>query len=176
MSEIKNKLESILTTRAARLWTLDENLSAWKSRADEVTRTIAAVTAAERVNPDIAGASASLRTVAESLRRVLEDAAKVRARFARDTLCIGIGGAARMGKSTFLQSVTGLEETQIPTSDKYFTTAVRSQIENSTNENTAIADFHSEESFLREVIAPMCNTLRLPAPTNLSAFKTARFE
>jgi hypothetical protein len=99
-----------------------------------------------------------------------------RARFARDTLCIGIGGAARMGKSTFLQSVTGLEETQIPTSDKYFTTAVRSQIENSTNENTAIADFHSEEAFLREVVAPMCNTLRLPAPTNLSAFKTARFE
>ena len=176
MSTIATQLESILTTRAARLRALDENLSTWKSRADEVTHTIAAVMAAERVNPDIAGASASLRAVAESLRRVLEDGAKVRARFARDTLCIGIGGAARMGKSTFLQSVTGLEETQIPTSDKYFTTAVRSQIENSTNENTAIADFHSEESFLREVVAPMCNTLRIPAPTNLSAFKTARFE
>lgn len=176
MSTIATQLDSILATRAARLRTLDANLAGWKSRADEVARTLAAVSAAEQVNPDLAGASANLRTVGDALRRVLEDGAKVRARFARDTLCIGIGGAARMGKSTFLQSVTGLEETQIPTSDKYFTTAVRSQIENSANENTAIADFHSEESFLREVIAPMCDAIRIPAPTNLPAFRTARFE
>ena len=175
MSTISNQLDSILATRAAHLRSLDSDLAAWKSRADEIASTLAAVTAAERVNPDLAGASANLREVAESLRRILEDGAKVRARFARDTLCIGIGGAARMGKSTFLQSVTGLEETQIPTSDKYFTTAVRSQIENSANENTAIADFHSEESFLREVIAPMCDAIRISAPTNLAAFRTARF-
>lgn len=176
MSTIATQLESILATRAARLRTLDADIAGWKARADEVARTLAAVSAAEQINPDLTGASANLRTVGDALRRVLEDAAKVRARFARDTLCIGIGGAARMGKSTFLQSVTGLEETQIPTSDKYFTTAVRSQIENSVNENTAIADFHSEESFLREVIAPMCGAIRIPAPTNLPAFRTARFE
>ena len=176
MSTIATQLDSILATRAARLRTLDANLAGWKARADEVARTLAAVSAAEQVNPDLAGASATLRTVGDALRRVLEDGAKVRARFARDTLCIGIGGAARMGKSTFLQSVTGLEETQIPTSDKYFTTAVRSQIENSANENTAIADFHSEESFLREVIAPMCGAIRIATPTNLPAFRTARFE
>ena len=175
MSTISNQLDSILATRAARLRTLDADLAAWKSRADDVASTLAAVAAAERVNPDLAGASANLRTVAETFRRILEDGYKVRARFARDTLCIGIGGAARMGKSTFLQSVTGLEETQIPTSDKYFTTAVRSQIENSANEDTAIADFHSEESFLREVIAPMCAAIRISAPTNLAAFRTARF-
>ena len=176
MSTISTQLDSILATRASRLRTLDADIAGWQARADEVLRTLAAVEAAERVNPDLAGASATLRTVGETLRRVLEDGAKVRARFARDTLCIGIGGAARMGKSTFLQSVTGLEEAQIPTSDKYFTTAVRSQIENSANENTAIADFHSEESFLREVIAPMCGAIRIAAPTNLPAFRTARFE
>ena len=176
MSEIKTKLDSILSTRAARLRTLDENLADWRSRADQVARALVALEAAERVNPDLAGASANLRNVAETLRRILEDGAKVRARFGRDTLCIGIGGAARMGKSTFLQSVTGLEETQIPTSDKYFTTAIRSQIENSANENTAVADFYSEESFLREVISPMCDALKIPAPTNLAAFRTTRFE
>lgn len=176
MSEIKTKIDSILATRAARLRTLDESLADWKSRADEVAHTLAAVEAAERVNPDLVGASANLRAVADALRRILEDGAKVRARFGRDTLCIGIGGAARMGKSTFLQSVTGLEETQIPTSDKYFTTAVRSQIENSANENTAVADFYSEESFLREVVSPMCDALKIPSPTNLAAFRAARFE
>ena len=176
MSEIKTKLDSILATRAARLRTLDESLADWRSRAGQVARSLAAVEAAERVNPDLAGASANLRNVAETLRRILEDGDKVRARFGRDTLCIGIGGAARMGKSTFLQSVTGLEETQIPTSDKYFTTAVRSQIENSANENTAVADFYSEETFLREVISPMCDALKIPTPTNLAAFRTVRFE
>ena len=176
MSNISSQLETILATRAARLRTLDADIAGWEARADEVARTLAAVSAAEQANPDLAGASANLRSVSEALRRVLEDGAKVRARFARDTLCIGIGGAARMGKSTFLQSVTGLEETQIPTSDKYFTTAVRSQIENSASENTAIADFHSEESFLRDVVAPMCSAIRISAPTNLPAFRTARFE
>ena len=176
MSTIATQLDSILATRAARLRTLDADLAGWKARADEVAHALVAVEAAERTNPELAGSSANLRAVAESLGRVLVEGAKVRARFARDTLCIGIGGAARMGKSTFLQSVTGLAETQIPTSDKYFTTAVRSQIENSANENTAIADFHSEESFLREVVAPMCDAIRIPAPTNLPAFRTARFE
>ena len=176
MSNISAQLDAILATRAARLRTLDADIAGWEARANEVARTLAAVSAAEQVNPDLTGVSANLRSVSEALRRVLEDGAKVRARFARDTLCIGIGGAARMGKSTFLQSVTGLEETQIPTSDKYFTTAVRSQIENSASENTAIADFHSEESFLREVIAPMCSAIRIPAPTNLPAFRTSRFE
>lgn len=175
MSAIQSKLESILATRSLRLKALDADIDAWKARAGELARTLSAVEAAERANPDLSGASANLRTVAENLRGILEAAAGVRARFARDTLCIGIGGAARMGKSTFLQSVTGLAETQIPTSDKYFTTAVRSQIENSAHENTAIADFHSVESFLRDVVAPMCNTLRIPAPTNLEAFRTARF-
>lgn len=176
MSNISTQLDSILATRAARLRTLDADLAGWKARADEVSRTLAAVEAAERANPDLAGSSASLRAVSEKFLPLLDNGAKVRARFARDTLCIGIGGAARMGKSTFLQSVTGLEETQIPTSDKYFTTAVRSQIENSPSENTAIADFHSAESFLRKVVAPMCDAIGVPAPRSLAEFRAARFE
>ena len=172
---LQSQLEDILSTRSVRRAALGAELARWKARAAGVAGALAAVEAAERVNPDLAGASASLRDGAAHLDGAIQDAEKVYARFQRETLCIGIGGAARMGKSTFLQSVTGLSETQIPTSDKYFTTAVRSQIENSAHENTAIADFHSRESFLREVIRPMCETLRIPAPTNLEAFRNARF-
>ena len=100
MSNISSQLETILATRAARLRTLDADIAGWEARADEVARTLAAVSAAEQANPDLAGASANLRSVSEALRRVLEDGAKVRARFARDTLCIGIGGAARSPNST----------------------------------------------------------------------------
>lgn len=175
MSTIATQLDSILATRAARLKAIDATVSAWKSRESALNDVLAKTEDAERVNPDLRGASARLRSAADSARKVLVDYTALRARFSRDSLCIGIGGAARMGKSTFLQAVTGLDETQIPTSDKYFTTAVRSQIVNS-DENVAVADFHSPESFLREVVGPMCRAIGVETPATLSGFRTARFE
>ena len=169
MSQIQDKLNSILADRAARARNVEKTLCVWQSRCDRLASVAADVEAAERQNPDVAGSGKRLREALERARRVVADYESARARFARDTLCIGIGGAARMGKSTFLQSVTGLSETQIPTSDKYFTTAVRSQIVNSP-ENVAIADFHSESSFLREVIGPLCRALKMPTPMSLDAF------
>lgn len=175
MNSISSRLDSILDTRSERLKAVDTAVATWSAREAVLVKVIAQSDAAERVNPDLRGATAHLRTAAEAVRGVLSDYAKVHARFARDSLCIGIGGAARMGKSTFLQSVTGLEETQIPTSDKYFTTAVRSQIVNS-DENAAIADFHSADTFLRQVIAPMCEALGITEPTSIAEFRTSKFE
>ena len=175
MSTISAQLDSILALRSERLKNVDAAVAVWSARETNFVRVLAQTEEAERVNPDLRGATTRLHTALESIRVVLAGYAALRSRFARDTLCIGIGGAARMGKSTFLQSVTGLAETQIPTSDKYFTTAVRSQIVNS-DENVAVADFHSAESFLRQVIAPMCRAVGLDAPHTLSDFRTARFE
>ena len=176
MSTIQDKLIAILQTRSSRLRDIDASQEAWAKRLDAIEAALVHVDKAERVNGDLAGCTARLRTVSDNIRRVLDSYKATRGRFSRDTLCIGIGGAARMGKSTFLQSVTGLAETQIPTSDKYFTTATRSQIENSPDEKgIAVADFHSEESFLREVIAPMCDSLKISAPMTLHSFRTADF-
>lgn len=169
MSQIQDKLNSILENRTARARNVEKTLCIWQNCCDKLASVTTDVEAAERQNPDIAGSGKRLREALERARKVVADYESVRARFARDTLCIGIGGAARMGKSTFLQSVTGLSETQIPTSDKYFTTAVRSQIVNSP-ENIAVADFHSESSFLREVIGPLCRALKMPSPMSLDAF------
>ena len=174
MSNISAQLDAILATRASRLTEVDSAIAAWSAREANLTHVLAQTEDAERVNPDLRGASARLRSAADDVRKVLADYAALRARFARDALCIGIGGAARMGKSTFLQAVTGLDDTQIPTSDKYFTTAVRSQIVNS-DDNIAVADFHSPESFLREVVGPMCRAIGINPPATLSEFRIARF-
>ena len=172
MSTIATQLDSILAARTARLKAIDATVAAWKSRESALNDVLAKTEDAERVNPDLRGASARLRSAAENARGILADYALVRVRFARETLCVGIGGAAGMGKSTFLQSATGLSEEQIPTGDLFCTTAVRSLIENSTTENTAVADFHSPESFVSDVIAPLCNEIGISAPSGLGAFRT----
>ena len=172
MSTMSSQLDTILATRATRLKDIDAAIAAWKSREVELEGVLAKMEAAERVNPDLHGASARLRSAAEAVRGVLADYALVRVRFARETLCIGIGGTAGMGKSTFLQSATGLSENEIPTGDLLCTTAVRSLIENSLDEKSAIADFHSPNSFLDEVIAPMCSEIGIPAPSSMVAFRS----
>ena len=176
MSTIATQLDSILATRAARLKEIDAAINVWKTREARLEDVIAKTEAAEDVNPDMRGASAQLRSAAETARGILADYALVRVRFARETLCVGIGGAAGMGKSTFLQSATGLSEEQIPTGDLFCTTAVRSLIENSTTENTAVADFHSPESFVSNVVAPLCNELGISAPSGLGVFRKMPLE
>ena len=175
MSQIQEKLDAILNARSARCRIVDKEIAEWQDRCERLTAVIADVYAAEQKNPEIAESSKRLRDVFENIRSVIAAYDSARSRFARNTLCIGIGGAARMGKSTFLQSVTGLDDTQIPTSDKYFTTAVRSQIENSLNENVAVADFHSESSFLRTVVEPMCRALRISCPMTFDEFRRREF-
>ncbi len=176
MSNISAQLDAILATRAAHLKDIDAAIAAWKSREIALEGVIAKTEAAECANSDLHGASVQLRSAAEAVRGVLADYALVRVRFARETLCIGIGGTAGMGKSTFIQSATGLSENEIPTGDLYCTTAVRSLIENSLDEKAAIADFHSPESFLSEVIAPLCSEIGIPAPTSMAAFRDLHVE
>ncbi len=174
MSDIKSKLNAILSDRHIRVRTIEAFISDWRGREEKIRAAIADVERAEAQYPELRGSSARLGETLAQIRKTLSDAEAVRDRFSRDTLCIGIGGAAGMGKSTFLQSVTGLEDTQIPTGDKYFTTATRSQIVNSLD-NVAVADFHSPESFLREIIRPLCDSLRILAPTTIAQFRSATF-
>lgn len=176
MSEIKDKLDAILAKRAKRLKDIDAAIEAWTGRETALQEVLAKTEAAELANPDARGATTQIRAAADAVGGILADYASIRVRFARPTLCIGIGGAAGMGKSTFLQSATGLTEGQIPTGELYCTTAVRSLIENSDTENTAIAEFHSPESFVADAIAPLCNELGIPAPSGLAAFRTMRLE
>lgn len=92
----------------------------------------------------------------------LEGLGKLRVRFSRDTLNIGVVGRARQGKSRLLQSLTGLTAAEIPDGDRQHCTGVRSTI----HHNPSVAThgevwFYSERSFLDEVLSPYYDKLRL---------------
>ncbi|AFZ03420.1 hypothetical protein [Calothrix sp. PCC 6303] len=89
---------------------------------------------------------------------------KLKNRFSRDTLNIGVIGRARQGKSRLLQSLTGLSTAEIPDGDRQHCTGVRSTIYHEPNVDAyGEVWFHSERSFLDEVITPYYETLRLGA-------------
>ncbi|MEM1170242.1 MAG: hypothetical protein AAGJ08_14475 [Cyanobacteria bacterium P01_H01_bin.35] len=79
-------------------------------------------------------------------------------RLNRDTINIGVVGLARQGKSTFLQNVAGLTDEEdegiIPSSDRLPCTTVQSNIYHHEGETFAKVYFHSESSFIEEIITP----------------------
>ncbi|WP_319421713.1 hypothetical protein [Pleurocapsa sp. FMAR1] len=93
-------------------------------------------------------------------------------RFNRDTINIGVIGRARQGKSRLLQSLTGLSSNEIPTGDRGHCTGVRSTILHQPGIDTyGEITFHSEHSFLEEIIAPYYQDLGLgQLPYSLDEF------
>lgn len=92
----------------------------------------------------------------------LEALTKLKNRFSRHTLNIGVVGRARQGKSRLLQSLTGLSAVEIPDGDRQHCTGVRSTIYHTPNLDTyGEVWFHTEQSFLDEVITPYYEKLRL---------------
>jgi hypothetical protein len=92
-------------------------------------------------------------------------------RFARETLNIGVTGRARVGKSTLLQSISGLGEPQLPTGSGEPVTAVRSRIVHGPT-TRAVLTFHSEPSFMQEVVGPYFTAIGQPSrPETLEEFR-----
>lgn len=92
---------------------------------------------------------------------------KLKRRFARTTLNIGVVGRARQGKSRLLQSISGLTRTEIPDGDREHCTGVRSTIYHNRDDNQetyGVVWFHSERSFLQEIITPYYAQLQLGTP------------
>ena len=170
MSSLQEQINQILAARKERLSSVVKEKDFWNKISENFSRFSDAVQAAENQNPCLSGLTTKTRAAAQTANDMLKKFSQLTDRFNRDEICIGIGGAARMGKSTFLQAVTGLGDDQIPTSDKYFTTAGRSLIVNAT-EAVAIADMHTERSFLEKVIAPMCREIGVQAPASLNELK-----
>jgi hypothetical protein len=97
----------------------------------------------------------------------------LKARFSRNTLNIGVVGRARQGKSRLLQSLTGLSTDEIPDGDAQHCTGVRSNVYHDPEVEEAYAEvyFHTERSFLDEVISPYYEQLRLGLrPSSIQKF------
>jgi len=109
--------------------------------------------------------SLSLSTLQDKILFEIEGLKKLRSRFSRNTLNIGVVGRARQGKSRLIQSLTGLSAKVIPDGERQHCTGVRSTIYHQPNiELYAEVWFHSERSFLNEVIRPYYEVLQLGSP------------
>lgn len=105
-------------------------------------------------------------------REELASLHQLQGRFSRQTLNIAVIGRMGQGKSTLLQSLSGLQNDVIPAMQGKACTAARSTIcHQAGNVTTAEIQFHDRESFLTEVIVPYYNQLKLtPVPSSFEAF------
>jgi hypothetical protein len=144
----RRRLLPAIRTTAARWRGVDEQLAALEAAVDALR---IHATTPEELRAALALPFAEAREgAAEAVRllRVLE------ARLARDTVNIGVSGQARVGKSTLLQSVSGLGDDQIPTGQALPVTAVRSRIFHAPELRRATLRLHSFDSFVADVLAP----------------------
>ncbi|MCF3576018.1 dynamin family protein [Planktothrix agardhii] len=108
----------------------------------------------------------------ENIREHLTSLGRLQGRFSRKTLNIGVIGRMGQGKSTLLQSLSGLKNEVIPAMQGKACTAARSTISHKAgNLTTAEIQFHDHESFLIEIITPYYKKLGLtPVPNSFEAF------
>ncbi|UBU08846.1 hypothetical protein [Nonomuraea gerenzanensis] len=150
-----------------RLAALAEGLSRLEAiRADLVTRV------EDDARDQLSALAEPLKDLMLGVRRERAELERVLARLRRTTLNIGVVGRAGQGKSRLLQSLTGLTTREIPDGSGGFCTGVPSVVRHAPG-TTTYADvfFHTEQSFLHEVVTPYFERLRLGrSPTSLEDF------
>jgi hypothetical protein len=115
----------------------------------------------------------SLDNLQKLIDEELKTLQKLKLRFKRSTINIGVVGRARQGKSRFLQSVSGLTRSEIPDGDREHCTGVRSTIyhkQDGSQKTHGLVWFHTEESFLEEIIKPYYEQLSLGDLPNIGEF------
>ena len=106
----------------------------------------------------------NLTSIEENISQEISHLERLKQRFNRSTLNIGVVGWTGQGKSTFLKSLSGLTDNEIPALEGGVCTAVRSTIQHYDGDTHAIVTFHSENSFLQEVISPYYEKLGFGNP------------
>jgi hypothetical protein len=107
------------------------------------------------------------------IEKNIEELERLIKRLSRDTLNIGVLGRMGQGKSTFLKSLSGLDI--IPARKGGACTAVRSKFLHHNDDIEATVKFHSEETFLTEVIGEYYRVLDLsPIPDSLESFADSK--
>ncbi len=168
MTARTEKIDSIIAARKEKgaaiasiqrwMWNAREELSDFRSALAETGPDVSAqalASSAASIEADLGAASSALE--------------KVRSHFAKDTLAVAVVGQAGMGKSTFLQSLTGLGNDQIPASGGRACTSTQSCIANLPSGVPGYADvFYYSRSEMTSILADCYALLGWPAP----AFRT----
>jgi energy-coupling factor transporter ATP-binding protein EcfA2 len=113
----------------------------------------------------------NLEGIKQKIDRESKELEKLIMRLSRPTLNIGVVGRMGQGKSTFLKSLSGLGNNEIPAREGGACTAVRSKICHHDGDTEATVTLHSEGSFLEEVIGEYYRELNLGTiPISIDAF------
>ena len=94
----------------------------------------------------------------DALEELNQNIGAIRNRFLQDDICIAILGKAGNGKSRLIQSITGLDDNTIPTSDNACCTGTRMIIRNGPAYKATI-HFLTKEDFLQKVIQRYADAL-----------------
>jgi hypothetical protein len=155
LQDIQFLTERVIQTTKDRGWEISPKFNIFAEKLSKLTQKIKT----ENSNQEA-------KTIIEQLDELYD-------RLNRATLNIGVTGIPRQGKSTLLQSLSGLTSQEIPSSSGSICTAVRSTIYHRPNEETdAEITFYTEQSLIQEVISPYFTQLNLgQAPMTLDEFE-----
>jgi hypothetical protein len=180
MQPAADRFDELLDGRRRALPHLKAGQQRWQRAARQIEALQAALTAL-RTHPDappeLDAQLAGLDTaaLAADIAGLIQEYAHTMSRFARGTVNIGVSGQARVGKSTLLQSLTGLTSESIPTGSGVPVTAVRSRLFNTQGPSRAVLQLHTPESFLDAYVRPYHRALGIAVPDSLAEFAAWRY-
>lgn len=177
MVGIADQIEALLRARAERVAGIQRDIGSWSSTDDLLTELGYAVEEL-RAHPKTPAAvrdrlgAIRIDELQAAVARTVGQLELLKSRFSRDTVNLGVSGAARVGKSTLLQTLSGLDDEQIPTGSGIPVTAVRSHIHHSPVLRRAVLRRHTVRTFLDEVVAPYHRALKLDRqPVTIDEFR-----
>ena len=139
MSELQEKIEKILSKRKTGLEECKKQLSVLNHLTDSFTELKDKLS--ENVYPEFEDSKnlyfSKINEIENSIMKVKEKTTYLQKRFERQTVNLGVAGVTHAGKSTLLQAISGLTDSEIPKADKDSenygnpTTAAHSEIYNS---------------------------------------------
>jgi hypothetical protein len=181
MLQVDKQIAEIISARHRALPRIEGLVKQWEKVALDLDAMVAALGSVPEPlahDPEILDLVRRARSddLRQGIRSAITDLHAVQTRLARDTVNIGVSGQARVGKSTLLQSISGLGDDQIPTGSGLPVTAVRSRIYHSAKRRQAVLSMHTFESFAADVLRPYHEELAiLDIPADGEGFRRFRY-
>jgi hypothetical protein len=157
MNQIPTLIEEIISKRKANAHipqNIVKNLQSLQSKVNQFKdlQQVITTSSTDAVSQNIS--QFNFKTLNDRIVEEQEIWQRLYQRLNRDTINIGVIGRARQGKSTLLQKLTGLTDSEIPTSSGLPCTSVQSNIYHLNKDTYAKVYFYSESAFLKQVIHP----------------------
>lgn len=164
--DIRSSINTVLTKRKNLLPRIEQEEERLKDRYGTVLRAKKKLSTLLSLEKELSRKDklTDIDLLLDSLNKAMEEdlkrIASLRSRFSRETVCIGVSGMARVGKSTTLQKMSGLTDKQIPTGSRQNVTAVHSIIHNtSKGPARASISFLTENEFINNYIGPLVTNI-----------------